>query len=72
MGVANHVNGRGMSRPNCRLMVLRNDICLCRPQSWNQHAQFLLDVANTQLSLVLLGTDGLANQLVNEIRVSLA
>ena len=43
---------------------------VCRPQSWNQHADFLLDVANTQLSLVLLGTDGLANQLVNEIRVS--
>ena len=40
-----------------------------RPQSWSRNSQFLLDAADNRLNLVLLGTDGLAEQLAHEIRV---
>ncbi len=41
-----------------------------RPQSWNRESQFLMDTEDNHLNLVILGNEGLADQLAKEIRVS--
>lgn len=42
----------------------------CRPQSWSRNSEFLLDSEDNRLNLVILGSDGLSDQLAQEIRVS--
>ncbi|XP_066996552.2 rho GTPase-activating protein 190 isoform X2 [Anabrus simplex] len=40
-----------------------------RPSSWNHNSQWVLNSDNNQLNLVILGIDGLAEELASEIRV---
>ncbi|GLH15542.1 Uncharacterized protein GBIM_19973 [Gryllus bimaculatus] len=40
-----------------------------RPSSWNHSSQWVLSSDNNQLNLVILGIDGLAEELASEIRV---
>ena len=59
--------------PNCMDAVLERLISTKahRPSSWNRNSQWMLSAANSdnnQLSLVLLGVGGLAQELANEIR----
>ncbi|XP_049781040.1 rho GTPase-activating protein 190 isoform X2 [Schistocerca cancellata] len=39
-----------------------------RPSSWNHNSQWILNSDNNQLNLVILGIDGLAEELANDIR----
>ena len=41
-----------------------------RPQSWSRNSEFLLDSEDNKLNLVIIGSDGLSDQLAQEIRVS--
>nr|CAD7577933.1 unnamed protein product [Timema californicum] len=40
-----------------------------KPSSWNHNSQWLLNSDNNQLNLVVLGIDGLSEELADEIRV---
>nr|CAD7428513.1 unnamed protein product [Timema monikensis] len=40
-----------------------------KPSSWNHNSQWLLNSDNNQLNLVVLGVDGLSEELADEIRV---
>ena len=40
-----------------------------RPQSWSRNSEFLLDSEDNRLNLVILGSEGLSDQLAREIRV---
>jgi hypothetical protein len=42
---------------------------LFRPSSWNHSSQWRLNSDNNQLNLVILGIDGLAEELASEIQV---
>ncbi|XP_071440115.1 rho GTPase-activating protein 190 isoform X6 [Hetaerina americana] len=56
--------------PNCMDALIERILSTKahRPSSWNRNSQWLLSSDNNQLNLVLLGIDGLAEELANEIR----
>ena len=59
---------------SCPIFIAAVTDCKCsslpnRPQSWSRNSQFQLDSVDSKLNLVILGNLGLADQLVQEIRV---
>lgn len=56
--------------PNCMDALIERILAnkAHRPSSWNHSSQWLLSSDNNQLNLVILGIDGLADELVTEIR----
>ncbi|CAH1241459.1 ARHGAP5 [Branchiostoma lanceolatum] len=60
-----------LSGPNCMETLLQNavDTAVHRPTSWNRHSQWMFDPNASQLNIVILGADGLADELANEIKL---
>ncbi|XP_078662462.1 rho GTPase-activating protein 5-like isoform X5 [Branchiostoma floridae x Branchiostoma belcheri] len=60
-----------LSGPNCMENLLQNavDTAVHRPTSWNRHSQWMFDPNASQLNIVILGADGLADELANEIKL---
>ncbi|XP_026272449.1 rho GTPase-activating protein 190 isoform X11 [Frankliniella occidentalis] len=56
--------------PNCMDALIERILAnkAHRPSSWNHSSQWMLSSDNNQLNLVILGIDGLADELVTEIR----
>jgi hypothetical protein len=59
--------------PNCMDALIERILAnkTHRPSSWNYNSGFLLNADSNQLNLVILGIGGLADEVCNEIRVSL-
>lgn len=58
--------------PNCMDALIERILAskTHRPSSWNRNNQWLLSSDNNQLNLVILGVNGLADELAAKIRVS--
>ncbi|XP_013791934.2 rho GTPase-activating protein 190-like [Limulus polyphemus] len=56
--------------PNCMDNLIEKIIAqkALRPSSWSRNSHWLLESENNQLNLVLLGSDGIADELANTIR----
>lgn len=53
------------------VLVLMKFYTFCRPQSWGKSAEFLLKAEENALNLVILGAEGLADKLQQEIQVDI-